>query len=332
MNRKDTITSILPLIFQYASDPFPLISSCKSISKSAPKYKLCLEKGQNGYVRFNKLLLKRYKFKYLSLNFKIMLKYRFTDDDLVNLAGHIEVLELYSYALISDNGLKYLKNIKKLLLDHDPERTVSLITDIGLQHLSGIEDLSLICNNNITNKGLSYLKGIQKLNLPHCKLITDIGISYLDQITYLELGKCEKITDDALPYLANANYISLRSPEITDKGLAHISKVKSLHLPECQNITNGGLSQLLYLKALTLGGIDITEDRIGLHPFKYLEQMNIVYLDYDLHMPYIKQSMQRIGILTLREQTIILYNKIVLDSLSRYLSSASKANNFSVTF
>jgi hypothetical protein len=103
----------------------------------------------------------------------------------------IEYISL-SAALIFDDGLKYLSNIKTVEMFHCYK-----ITDNGLAHLENVNKIIIYNNNNITNAGVKHLLNIKFIKFANCKNITLEGIS--------------EILQDMPDIICNINNIEIKS-------------------------------------------------------------------------------------------------------------------------
>ena len=177
---------------------------------------------------------------------------------------------------ITDDGLRHLKNLKKL-------RWLSLngcrnVTDKGLVHLKGLtnlEDLNLEMTKT-TSKGMAHLKGLTKLKRIRLSDYADqafaelgkpkpkeVGLKQFANLTELRRidGSSRVVSDDDLKSLARLTkleILNLRSTDISDEGLAHLVHLKSLKELELYGtgVTNQGLShlrKLTKLESLELG-------------------------------------------------------------------------------
>jgi hypothetical protein len=185
--------------------------------------------------------------------------------------------------------LAALKRLRVLNLGH------SRVTDAGLEHLGGLNelhDLDLAGCTGVTDKGLDYLKGmpLQRLIL-HGVRVTDAGLAKLkdfDQLQTLNLG-CTLVTDaglDRLRGLKHLRNLTLLSTKVTDAGLEKVKdwpQLESLDLTETE-VTNAGLEKLKalpHLESLILNGSHQEGNRVtdaGLAHLKGLSQLKVLSL------------------------------------------------------
>ncbi|QEG36819.1 leucine-rich repeat domain-containing protein [Bythopirellula goksoeyrii] len=151
----------------------------------------------------------------------------------------------------------------------------SLITDAGLRHIKGMNNLLAIdlpSGPDVSNACLAHLPAMKQLNWIDASdvPVKDEGLAYLStltQIEQIELNRCQ-ITDAGLMHLrrlTNLRRLVLDNNEITDDGLKHIqplTKLVMLSLEDTQ-ITDDGLKLLQdfdNLQYLRLSGTSITDD------------------------------------------------------------------------
>ena len=135
---------ILSLLFNYLTDPFELIKTCKTVRQYSRKYKITFK----SYKKFDKQIITKFRFKKIIVN------------------------DNYNNNNWKDKDLKYLTGIHTLNLGYDIN-----ITDEGLKSLVGIHTLNLWDNTNITDDGLKYIKGCIFTNnkLGYCNDIVQIN-------------------------------------------------------------------------------------------------------------------------------------------------------------
>jgi hypothetical protein len=142
---------------------------------------------------------------------------------------------------ITDNGLIHLQHINRVILYNNKN-----ITNAGLKHLSNINHIDLSSCEKINDEGLEYLSNVQTVSLASCENITNAGIKKLKNVKYLQLCGLKNITDECFQYLGNVEvlYVSYNSV-LTDNGLKYLSNIKFLKLIDCKNIKLKGISELL---------------------------------------------------------------------------------------
>jgi hypothetical protein len=146
---------------------------------------------------------------------------KITDNDLKLISEcikRIKHIDLFSCEQISDDGLKYFRNIQTIQIDH-----CDRITDNGLLHLQNIARIAIYNNPNITNNGIKTLKNVR----------------------YLQFGELEKITDDCFEYLGNVEVLHISDNSLTDDALKYLSNINFLKVEYCRNITIEGINKLL---------------------------------------------------------------------------------------
>jgi Leucine-rich repeat (LRR) protein len=178
------------------------------------------------------VLFLMYKFpkKYLKFVITCKVKFKLRDKHLQYFIG-VHSLYIFNHYSehITDEGLKYLKGIKNLILSNNQN-----ITDKGLKYLKGIKSLNLLYNKHITDEGLKYLKGIKNLILSNNQNITDKGLKHLIGIESLNLSRNENITDEGLKYLRGIRkLILLKNQKV---GLKYLSGIQDLIF--CHNNKN----------------------------------------------------------------------------------------------
>ena len=91
-----------------------------------------------------------------------------------------------------ENFLKKFK-IKILNLNQNP-----FITDNELKYLKEIKSLNIYNCKNITGKIFENFSTIEELNMNSCRKIKDQYVKDLKTLKFLNIGNCNKITDDSL--------------------------------------------------------------------------------------------------------------------------------------
>jgi len=148
------------------------------------------------------------------------------------------------------------------------------ITDAGLQHLAGVEDIDL-SRTKITSKGLQFLKGVRKIRLKFCN-VDDSALPALAGAESVSLAYCNKVTDKGLASLAGCKYVNVsHCKNITDAGLRHLAGVRTLKASQCHRITNRGIAHL----AASLERLAVDECRLGDDAFALLENVRVLSAD-----------------------------------------------------
>jgi hypothetical protein len=174
----------------------------------------------------------------------------------------IECINAIECLDISDDGLKYLKNIQRVMLYH-----CEAITDNGFVHLGNVDKLIIYCNDNITNSALKFMSNIYHIELSACDKINDKGLEYLKNVHTLSLTSQWRITNDGIKKLKNVKYLQLIDVNITnecfkylgnvellyiginslisDNGLKYLSNINFIKFVDCKKITMKGINKLL---------------------------------------------------------------------------------------
>ena len=161
---------------------------------------------------------------------------------------------------INDVGLTHLASLTKLrkLYAHG----IPGITDAGLKHLQGMQDLELLTlgGGGITDAGIKQL--VRHENLNRLELnntgITDTGLEQLTKLRHLNLLTLHatSITDAGLKHIADLKNLQQLfinyNPQLTDKGIAHLQAMHSLTELRLGStgITDAGLKYLYGLQKL----------------------------------------------------------------------------------
>lgn len=209
------IVHILPLILDYLDIPFELIKTCKSLRRNCRKYALTIL----NHLSINPNIIPIYKWKCIISHYEPHSQFCNLHCPFFN---KLHTLECRN-SLITDSGLKYMPNIKKLILRCQAGYRNYNITNAGLKHIPNIEYLELLGLNYskyITDEGLQYIQNVKVLVLSSSKNITDNGLKYLPNIATLVLPSNRDITDEGLKYIPNIRVLILPANiEITDNGI-----------------------------------------------------------------------------------------------------------------
>ena len=173
---------------------------------------------------------------------------------------------------ISDNGLKYLKNVENLVIKNDK------VTGEFIKSLKNLKSLS-INGDNFIGENLKYLQKIEKLDLHYNFNIFDKDILTLDtsQLKYISLNHCH-ITPISLQCLSNVESISLMNcSHITNDSMKYLSKCKKLYLSGCKINDNG-------LKYLTLvEDINLSNCRISINGILHMNNLTNLTVNKNTH-------------------------------------------------
>ena len=248
-----------------------------------------------------KRVLHEYSWKSSLREFKFVLKRQ--DTNLFLSKCDFSYVSYLCVEVANDQELQYFHGIPRLWLS--PLTDETHVTDEGLQHLKGVQSLTLYGFSKIGNTGMEYLRGIHMLQLWECPGITRegleclSGLKYFDsyrsdifkkdqdlaifcgslkRIQHLSLSCCDFITDQGLAYLQGIPSLDLSSCfRITDNGLKYLSGVQALSLFGCKHISDHGLACLRGILYLSLGGwtnsILLTDD--GLKHLNGLLHLNL---------------------------------------------------------
>lgn len=196
---------------------------------------------------------------------------------------HIEEVNITSSSVVNYDGLKYLKNLKVLLLQ-EPKGKV----DLGIN--STLEEVGIEMNKNIF--GIDKLKNLKELRVwkykPKDRDLNDIGrLASLEKLKIIQssinsLKGCESLVnlkELELGYLSNLYYIDSLE-EIKES-------LKVLEFTSCKKIVNHeyiaclqNLERLIFDKCGEIKTIKFIEKMLKL---KYFVFMNTNIVDGDLN-------------------------------------------------
>jgi hypothetical protein len=192
-----------------------------------------------------------------------------------------DVVQLWFHnTKVNDAGLEKVEALDKLEWLHLAECTE--VTDIGLAHLKGLNQLKVLVlhNTRVTDAGLKCLNGLRKLRLLNLDYteVTDVGLKHLKELNYLrELDLNDtKVTDTGLEYLIaelkELEYLNLSSTQITDKGLERVRGLNHLEalLLESTRVTDAGLEHLKPMNKLQR--LDLRDTNVTHEGVKNLKQ------------------------------------------------------------
>lgn len=171
-------------------------------------------------------------------------------------------LQILSLGDGNDDHLVHISGLTRLhALDFKSNNMFNFISQIGLQHISGLSNL-------------------ERLNLYKCGRITDLDfLSGLSHLQELCLAYCSSLTNDALQHLSSLTAIRSLDlsgcGDITEVGLQHLSNLTSmndLNISQCSTSTLQGLGVYVNLKTLNLLGCKTTD--IGLENLSTLMKLS----------------------------------------------------------
>ena len=180
---------------------------------------------------------------------------------------HLEELYLAG-TTIGDGALEFIATmpaIRKLRLSNDS------ISDDGLKNLSALHnlvELDVSEDSLLTDSGMQYLSGLtnlQKLNLWRVQ-IGDTGVQYLKPLTNLKWLNLDntRLSDAGLPALKgmqNLTFLHLGSTSVSDAGLIHLTgltALRDLKVTRC-GVTKEGAAELKQ----TLNNTEIQTDYLA---------------------------------------------------------------------
>ena len=214
-----------------------------------------------------------------------------SDEGMKYLKG-IKKLDIINSDNITDKGLKYIEGVEELNI-----KKCRQITGEGLKHLKGIKKLDMSESEGLTNENMKYMEGIEEINVSRCKQITDEGIKYLKGVRKLNVSKCEKITDEGISELKGIEELNISNCyEITDEGISKLKGIKYLNVSTNQNITDAGLKNLQGIKILNISScLNITSAGLkylkGIHTLIMSDCPNITGVGFEnlkgIHTLYI---------------------------------------------
>jgi hypothetical protein len=157
---------------------------------------------------------------------------------------------------LSDLGLSNLKGIKTLYF------TARNVTDSGMYHLKGIQDLSVDGDIEITDRGLGLLA-------PHLQQLS-IGSGYYVSITDAPFVKMSALVELSLYGLTHA--------ELTDRTLRALTGLTSLSICACSRavFTGAGIRALAGVKIITISNMDgVTCDDSAIAALAGVERLDL---------------------------------------------------------
>lgn len=165
-------------------------------------------------------------------------------------------LRMCAQVELSDLGLSVLKGIKTLYF------TARKVTDSGLCHLKGIQDLSVDGDIEITDSGLGVLA-------PHLQQLS-IGSGYYTSITDDPFIKMSALVELSLYGITHA--------ELTDRTLRALTRLTSISICACSRavFTNEGIRALAGVKVITISDMDgVTCDDSAIAALAGVERLDL---------------------------------------------------------
>ncbi|KYQ91998.1 hypothetical protein DLAC_06821 [Tieghemostelium lacteum] len=136
---------------------------------------------------------------------------------------------------VENAGTRYTDNgIKNLIQNRDSNAgdlefwvlSSSEITDRSLMYLSkvSIKTLHISNNRNITDKGIKHLRGIEEIEISNCPCLTDESLKVLCNVKKIKIENCPLITEKGYSYLTNLVEITINDsfPVVAIKHLKSI--------------------------------------------------------------------------------------------------------------
>lgn len=117
----------------------------------------------------------------------------------------LEILRLYNFDNITDDALKFIKNIPAIDLHHVN------ITGYGFQYLDRCRKLGLVLDDILIDC-LKYLDKIDDLTISECSTLTDNHLQYLHTCPLrksLQLFDCPLLTQKGLVFIGKCEYINV---------------------------------------------------------------------------------------------------------------------------
>lgn len=199
-----------------------------------------------------------------------------TCDDIVQKSGGtVNGISFFSNRKAVDDDLHYLEYFPDLTsLQLGPEMTNQAVEN--LRFVPKLRTLNLQCSL-VTDEGLSHLQhvpGLEELSLHGCKNITDaclVHVGRLQQLRSLDLA-ATKIGDSGLAHLRNLSNLErlelYHYLKITNAGLAHLAGMNKLTYLRLSFTKIGDrgllhLEKLCVLKDIVLGRTKVTENGIA---------------------------------------------------------------------
>lgn len=157
--------------------------------------------------------------------------YDLTDDDIVAIADEskLKVLNI-SIPILSDAVFPSLTGICKLFISH------SIISDDALKWLKNIQELDISGCRNITDAALHYLRGIEVLHINNCPQLTGNTFCSLRGIKKLYIGGLNILNDEPFEHLVGINTLYMLGCRWVSSGiLNYIAGVEDLNIMYCSD-------------------------------------------------------------------------------------------------
>jgi Leucine-rich repeat (LRR) protein len=244
------------------------------------------------------------------MGFNISQRNPATDDCLLHLA-HLTGLKSLNISRtdITDNGMKYIANLKSLESLEMPNR----VTDRGMVYVGQLTSLRRLYFNDdggsqVTNRGMRHLanlKNLEELALTGGRM-GDAGLAYIKDLPklYYLFIRGRQFGDNGMIHVKEISSLRMLVfhegiAHITDAGLVHISQMphlETLCLHGMEGVSDGGiahLSKMPLLKRLNIDGSHITDKSMA-----YLEEVkSLEWLD----LPQRDQRITDVGLACLGE-------------------------------
>lgn len=179
-----------------------------------------------------------------------------------------------------DQGVKYLKKVKKLKVN------LSDIQDQSLIYLKEVRELSISKCKNLNGCEFEYLKNLVSLDLSSNSFLKDSHLLNFQNLERLNLQDCMDITDEGIDKLGGIKNLNIRNCiKVTDQGLKNLKNIVSLNIKGCKKITGIGFQYLgPSIRELIIGDgnkdLGIVNDQmieyIGKYLSQYLERIGLL--------------------------------------------------------
>lgn len=174
--------------------------------------------------------------------------YRISNLHIVNLNNLIK-LDCFNCPKITDNSVKFLKNLKILNIGQINCEFNIYISDISISNLVNLKKLRCVNCNYITDKSISKLKNLTLLSCELTNQITDKSIIKLNKLKSLFCSHCKYITNDSIKNLKNLISLSINNNNISNYGIKNLVNLKYLYF-RSNIITSDVFKNLVNLKIL----------------------------------------------------------------------------------
>jgi len=182
-------------------------------------------------------------------------------------------------ACFGDWGVHELKGIRHLDLRMCAQVELS---DLGLSALKGIKTLYFTARR-VTDSGMCHLKGIQDLSIDGDIEFTDMGLGALaPHLQQLSIGSGYTSITDApfirMSALVDLSLYGLTHAELTDRTLCALSGLASISIYACSRaeFTNKGIRALAGVKCITLSDMEgVTCDDTAIAALAGVERLDL---------------------------------------------------------